>query len=85
MFCNQLMNTSCEMKRLEQFGDEFLRSKEYRLALAECYSRFLHTPVEKRTGGKLQAQDDQVHPKTPLTPVLHIPETRNVEPARVTC
>ena len=32
--------------------------------VVECYSRFLHTPVEKRTGGKLQAQDDQV--KTPL-------------------
>ena len=32
--------------------------------VAECYSRFLHTPVEKRTGGKLQAQDDQV--RTPL-------------------
>ncbi|KAJ1485894.1 hypothetical protein T484DRAFT_2387924 [Baffinella frigidus] len=46
--------------RLVQFGDQFLRSKEYRLALAECYQRFLSTPVEKRTGGKLQAQDDQM-------------------------
>ena len=39
----QLITRNYYIECLEQFGDEFLRSKEYRLALAECYSRFLQT------------------------------------------
>jgi len=46
--------------RLVHFGDEFLNSKEYRLALSECYQRFMQTPAEKRTGGRTQADDEQV-------------------------
>ena len=39
--------------RLVYCGDEFSKVKEYRLAARECYSRFMKTDVQRRTGGGL--------------------------------
>ena len=39
--------------RLVYYGDEFAKVKEYRLAARECYSRFMNTDVQRRTGGGL--------------------------------
>ena len=37
--------------RLIQYADDFLRSKEYRLAREYGYKRFLDAPLKRRTGG----------------------------------
>ena len=41
--------------RLVYFGDEFAKNKDYRLASAECYRRFMDTDVQLRTGGGIEA------------------------------
>jgi len=45
--------------RLVYFGDEFVKNKEYRLASAECYARFLNADVQRRTGGGLHADMEE--------------------------